>query len=597
MLKSIKSYNDFLKISKKDYDKLSNEIRDYIIDLGKRKEIHYSSNLGIIETTIALLSSFNINQDLLIYDTGHQTYPHKILTGRFSKFESIREHNGIAGLLDMFESKYDHYSPGHCSNSLSVLQGFYLSEMNKNNKHYVCIVGDSAFSNGLFQEALNFVSHRKDPLIIVLNDNQMSISEAIGGLNKSFNKMGGNSKLLKNKLKLSARTLFKFNKFKCKNFFTSLGFYYIGKIDGHDINQLLNAFALAKKMSKNNIPTIVHINTKKGLGCNQAIEDKCGSYHSKVNSNITNSFGEVAANHLEKLLIDNNDIKIINPAMNIGSGFLNIYNNSFNNMLYHNKYFDVGINEEHAISMASGLAIKNKIVFALFYSTFLQRSYDQLLHDVARLNLKLNLLIDRADLAPGDGPTHHGIFDVSFLSTLPNTIISAPRNYKQLKELINLSLDPNLKKIFAIRYPRKYDIEYNETDFSVKLFEPEYVIQKKDSYKLIISYGPIVNKIAHKINNEKTDIDLINAIFINLLSEQSLLKIFKQYKTIFCYERIYGDCGLYKTLIDFKNKNNLTNQIFLISYKKIPYFGNLDLLDIEHQMDLNYFFDFIKRNS
>lgn len=595
MLKSIRDYDDFLLINKDKYEELATQLRDYIIDLGKSKEIHYSSNLGIIETTIALLSCFNINNDLLIYDTGHQSYPHKLLTGRYSNFHYIRQHNGIAGLLDMFESKYDHYSPGHCSNSLSVLQGYYLAELDET-KNYVCVVGDSAMTNGLFLEAINYVSHRKDPLIIVLNDNQMSISESIGGLNNAFVKMGGNSKQLKEKMNDSISFLLESNKKECKNFFTDLDYYYIGQINGHDINEVSDAFELAKKIRKYNHPVVVHIKTQKGYGCTEAINDKCGAYHSKTHQANVDSFGQTAAEHFKEILINNDDIKIINPAMNVGAGFLDIYNESKVNMKYYNKYFDVGINEEHAISMASGLSIKNKIPFVLFYSTFLQRCYDQLLHDVARLNLKLNILLDRADVAAGDGPTHHGIFDVAFLSTLPNSIITAPRNYEQLKQLIDISLDVNIKKIFTIRYPRKGNQNYYN-EHKIRLYEPELLIHNKENNAVIISYGPIVNTIAHKISSENHKVDLINSIFINTLSEESLWRIFNQYNIIFCYERIYGTDGIYKTLTNFKNVFNLTNKIFLLSYKNIPYFGNLELLDKENKMDLDYLFSFINKNS
>lgn len=594
ILKSINNYNDFKKINKNNYKKLANEIRDFIIELGNKKEIHYSSNLGIIETTISILSCFDINHDIVVYDTGHQTYPHKILTGRFSKFNLIRQHNGVAGLLDMYESKYDHYSPGHCSNSLSILQGYFIAEQNKN-KNYICVVGDAALSNGLFLESLNIVGHRQDPLIIILNDNQMSISESVGSLNESLNYMKQNKKLIKLKSKISSNLLIKWNKFNCNNFFTSLNYYYIGQIDGHNLKELENAINLAKKI-KNTKPVVIHVKTKKGFGCKDAINDKCGILHSKSNSKNTTSFGKEAANYFEQILENNNDVKIINPAMNIGSGFINIYNNSKKNMKYYNKYFDVGINEEYAISLASGFSIKNKIPFVLIYSTFLQRTYDQLLHDVARLNLKLNLLIDRADLSPGDGPTHHGIFDVSFLSTLPNTIISSPRNYSQLKQLIDLSLNPKLNKIFAIRYPRAYSYEFN-SEHKISLNTPEHLIDNLNYKIAIISYGPIINDLAKIIIDKNKQINLINAIFINSLSNDALIKIFKNNKIIFCYERIYGNSGLYKVLINFKNQNNLSNKIFLISYNKIPYFGDLKLLDQENKMDLDYLFNFIEKNS
>lgn len=635
ILDTIKSYEDFKNISNKNLKNLCDEIRAFILDLSTKKSIHLGSNLGIVEISVALSKVFDLDWDIIFYDTGHQSYVHKIITGRLDLMSTIRETNGLSGMQDLNESKYDYYSGGHAGNSLSIAQGYIESiytnknilysrwkkmlsrlssyEQNKKNlkkidkfkskldlkkKYVIPIIGDSAIANGLAVEALSDIAFRKKNPIIVINDNEMSISETVGSMARSISKIKINRLLTwieKNLYKLFwnsefGKNIYRFiyklfhgiaKRISGSNIFTSLGYQYIGPINGHNIKDIIRAANKAKWYQKFQ-PVVLHFKTIKGLGLDNPKEDKIGKNHASIDVNGINKklTGEYLCEHLISLLAKENKIKVINPAMTYNSGFYKF------SQIAKNIYFDVGISEEHAISLASGMALAGLKPFVVIYSTFLQRSYDQLIHDISRLNLPVTLLIDRAEISGGDGDSHHGIFDVAFLKTVPNSIISAPSNINELKALIDLSLE-NKDSLFAIRYPKHLDyiqqdaetIEFLKNQIKVR----RWIINKYnndavDNKKIIISYGNWVNKFKEIIIKHNYKMDLADAIFIKGYDKNQIKDIFKKYSYIYVFEEIYGDFGLVDDFLKESQNNNA--KVVAKNFKRFPGRGkNQDIYD------------------
>lgn len=557
ILEKIKSYEDFKKIRKNELSILASELRQALINLSLSNEIHLSSNLGIVELTLALSYYFDLDKTKIIYDTGHQGYIHKMITGRYDKINQIRKDNGLAGLLEMQESKYDYYSPGHSGNTLSIGAGYNIAS----NQKIINVIGDSSFATGIALEAINFISYKNIKNIIVINDNNMSISPATGALSKLFS-----------------------NKKKTKQVFENLGYKYIGFVDGHNFNKLFKAIRLADKVSEHKA-VILHVKTIKGYGYEKTQNDKIGIYHSNSLKH-SESFGSIAFNFLNNKLKNNSDLYILNPAMAIGTGFNELLVNK-------NKYYiDTGICEQHTLSLASGIAIQKKKVYCIYYSSFLQRAYDQLLHDVSRLNLNLTILLDRSDLSGGDGSSHHGIFDVPYLKTFPNTTITSFRNQKQFELLLDYSYHYN-NGLFVIRYPKsEFASSIPCVNFDINQHEWEFIKLGNKTNIAIITYGPYVNKILNFIIENNLNIDVINAIFITNYSLDSMKKLL-QYDYIICYERIFSKLGLYSDVLNFNNKWNLNKKIYSMCYKDIPKNGSTNNLDKQYNMDLDSIYKLI----
>ncbi|MGL4950795.1 MAG: 1-deoxy-D-xylulose-5-phosphate synthase, partial [Mycoplasma sp.] len=441
ILDSLTHPNDIKKLSKVELANLCKEVRELILETSKTNDIHFSSNMGIVELTTTIFKVFDINKDKILYDTGHQTYVHKILTGRHKEFSNIRRDDSLAGFMNIEESKFDHYSPGHSGNILSIASGMYQQFAKDNvkandkgyinDKNVVAVVGDGAFANGLIFEAINDIAFTKEPIIIILNDNDMSISKSVGSLSKVFQKMKSLyifhfiERALRYTLNYNCLYYFLYNTFNWfqwkiagKNLIENMGIQYIGPVDGHNIKDLENAMIRSKWYAKQG-PVLIHVKTKKGKGNNKAEIDNVGDYHSLMNSKLK-SFGMYATDELLKLMDKDQKIMAINPAMSFASNCEIIKNK------YPERFFDLGICEEHSISKASGMSLVGLKPFIYMYSSFLQRAYDQILHDVSRLGLYCTLLIDRADINGGDGPSHHGLYDVSFLKTMHNVLISSP---------------------------------------------------------------------------------------------------------------------------------------------------------------------------
>ncbi|MBO7196766.1 MAG: 1-deoxy-D-xylulose-5-phosphate synthase [Clostridia bacterium] len=506
-LDGISSPSDLKKVNKSDIPALSKEIREFLIENAKERGGHLASNLGVVELTLAVHSVFDSPRDHIVFDVGHQSYVHKIVTGRRRDFDGLRTPGGLCGFTSMRESEHDAFGAGHSSTSVSAALGLAEADaLSGKSAHTVCITGDGAFTGGMIHEALN--NCPKDlPLVIILNENGMSISSNKGAfasylsrvrVSKGYRRFKNNTKNFIDRIPLIGKPLHSL----CSvlkdfikgiiykpNYFEELGLYYIGPIDGHDYGKICNALELAKSTGK---ACVVHVKTVKGKGYDPA-ESSPDGYHSLAASSDDSSFHATFANELLSLAEKNEKIVGVTAAMGIGTGL-----DKFGRV-YPERYFDVGIAEQHALTFAAGLAAGGQIPYVAIYSTFLQRGYDSLLHDIALQNLPVNIMIDRAGLAVGDGATHHGIFDVSFISHIPNVTLLAPASYASLKAMTayaSVSDGP-----VAIRYPNSseptealaglHSVSNHPLCSIMADFDegsiPEYIF---------ITYGSLVSKVA-----------------------------------------------------------------------------------------------------
>lgn len=500
---------DIIKtLSNEELNLLSMEIRNLIIERCAEFGGHLSSNLGNVELTIAIHKHFNLPNDKLIFDVGHQCYTHKILTGR--PLENLRVEGGTSGFQKRSESIYDAYEAGHSSTSISIAEGLALTrDLNKDNYEVIAVIGDGTISNGLAFEALNHLGALDTKVIVILNDNNMCIGETVGGLHKSL---------------------------KEGNIFKHLGYEYIDNVNGHDFDSLSKALEKAKAANKS---IVVHVSTIKGLGYTHSENDKLGFYHGVNSFDIETgkeknspkgktSWSKVYARLLECVMDENKSATVIHPATGVGSYLSRI------NTDYKNRSFDVGISEEHSVTLAGGMALNNYHPYVVIYSTFLQRAYDQVHHDIARLDLPVTLLVDRAGLVGKDGETHQGIFDTSFLLNMPNTSVSMAKNQLEAAKLMKLSI--NYNHPLAIRYP-KGETNYTKIT-SLKDIEPfkigEWILEKEDSQETcLISYGPLLEDILNNTKDKK--LTIINAVFQKPLNMDYLKKLLS-YKNIIIYD-------------------------------------------------------------
>ncbi len=463
--------SDLKKLSLGNLEDLAKELRNKTIDTVSKTGGHLGAGLGVVELTIALHYVFNTPRDRLIWDVGHQTYPHKILTGRKNKIETLRQKNGLYGFVKRSESEYDPFGTAHSSTSISAGMGMKIAkDLNKDDANIICVIGDGALSAGMAYEALNNVGATNKQLIVILNDNEMSIDRPVGAMSTYLTKLLSSKQytnvrsLLK---KISAKfptsvskTLYKAEEFSKGlvsggTLFEELGFYYLGPIDGHDMKTLVPVLENIKKTNVGK-PIFLHCITKKGKGYEPA-EKSDDKFHGVnkfnietgqfINQSNNKSYSRVFGETLSKAAETDEKIIAITAAMMSGTG-LDIFSAQ-----HPAKFFDVGIAEQHAVTMAAGLATEGFKPFVAIYSTFLQRAYDQVVHDVALQKLPVRFAIDRAGLVGSDGPTHAGSYDITYLSTLPNFIIMAPSNQNELIRMINTSVLID-DRPSAFRYPR-----------------------------------------------------------------------------------------------------------------------------------------------
>ena len=554
---NIKNPSFLKKMSVFELEELSRNIRNFLIDKISITGGHLSSNLGIVDLTIAIHKVFNAPKDKIIFDVGHQSYTHKILTGRAHEFDKLRQYNGLSGFQKMSESIYDCYEAGHSSTSLSAALGYAIArDLDKKKHNVVAIIGDGSIGNGLAYEALNHIGSLNTKLIVILNDNEMSISKNVGAIHNTLDKIRSNFKnekikkvpYLGKKIKSGTKLIKEsFKKIYMKEgyLFEEFGFTYYGPINGHDYDEMISYLEMAKKSNR---PVLLHVITEKGKGYKYAESDIEGIWHGispfdketgiiKSKNDGLISWSEVISNHLIDIAKTNKDIIAITPAMANGSKL-----NKFKE-IYKDRFIDVGIAEEHALVMANSMAIAGKKPFVSIYSTFLQRGYDQVFHDIARMDSNVVIGIDRAGIVGEDGETHQGLYDIAFLNHIPNMIIAAPKNSSEAKGILEFAF--NSKHPFAIRYS-KQRIEYNNESIVISDYSWEEI--KKGSDAVIITYGDFVNNAKIIVNNLKKDklnVGIINARFIKPIDTSMLDKIIKTKKPIIVYEEacLIGSLG------------------------------------------------------
>ena len=548
MVRLIKQINfpaDLRKFEKNDLRQISDELRNELIDVVSETGGHLGAGLGVVELTVALHYVFDTPKDKLVWDVSHQCYPHKIITGRRDKIKTLRKGGGLSGFTKRTESEYDPFGAAHSSTSISSTLGIAVAKkLSNNNNNVIAVIGDGAMSAGMAYEAMNNAGALKSKLIVILNDNDMSIARPVGAMSKYL------AKLLSGKLYFSLRETIKMiissfsKRFSQKagkaedllrnivtggTLFSELGFYYVGPIDGHDVENLVQIFENVKN-SNHQGPVLVHVRTQKGKGYKPA-EDSGDKYHgvskfnvstgeqAKSNSNIpsyTKVFAETLIKHAEQ------DTKIIGitGAMPSGTG-LNLFEKKFPE-----RTFDVGIAEQHAVTFAAGLATEGFKPYAAIYSTFLQRAYDQVVHDVALQSLPVRFAIDRAGLVGADGPTHAGSFDITYLSTLPNFIVMAASDESELVKMINTSVNINDRPC-AFRYPRGKGIGIELPSIRETLEIGKGRIIKEGQKVALINFGARLEeckKASEKLLKKGIDCTIIDARFSKPLDEKLIME-------------------------------------------------------------------------
>ena len=597
-LEKINNTNDLKRLSLKEKEILAKEIRNTILEVVAKNGGHLASNLGVVELTIALYSCLNLTKDKVVWDVGHQTYVHKLLTGRLRQFKSLRQFNGLAGFPRCKESSYDLFNTGHSSTSISLALGLARARDIKGDKEkVVAIIGDGALTGGMSLEALNDAGISKNNLIIILNDNEMSISKNKGGLSKFL------SNLRTRKIYIKANNIVKkgvsnipfigkylyhfFRTIKrhikslfIKNmYFEDIGFTYLGPVNGHSIKDMEEIFNNASNISG---PILIHVITKKGKGYSKAEKNPeryhaIGPFDIKSGESLTkNSLGysQIMGKKLLELAQDNKKIVAITAAMEEGTGLLQFAQK------YPNRFFDVEIAEEHALTMAAGMAKNGMIPVVPIYSSFLQRAYDQLLHDICLNNLHVVLCVDRSGNTGNDGETHHGIYDLSYLSTIPNLTILAPMNFFELEAMLEYAV--NYSGPIAIRYP-KGSSNYNINVNKIRKNKAE-IIQYGDDLT-ILAVGKMVEKavnVAKKLQEDNINAEVINVRFIKPLDIKTITESYHKTKVLVTMEDNDKEYGFGEIVKSYFNQEDVLS----IGYPNV-YLPHGKITDIEKKYHLD----------
>ena len=541
--------SDIKNLNETELNLLAADVRQNIIESCAKNGGHLASSLGVVELTIALHHFFNLPQDKVIFDVGHQSYAHKILSGR--SLDNLRQANGVSGFQKRNESEFDPYEAGHSSTSISAAMGMAVSRDNKKEDYQIiAVIGDSSLANGVAYEALNNLGTFDHKVIVIINDNDRSIGKSIGFSSNSWERFRLSKGYLRRKERYSrfmkktafGRGIYKVtsaikNFFKYlvvrKNTFQNMGVYYISNIDGHDISALEKAFKYAVNAPSS---VAIHVTTIKGKGYEYAEKDDVGNWHGVVPFNIETgeplakkdpslaSWSATYANLVDLYMEKHPEMVVVNPATVVGSHLCEVFDK------YPDRTFDVGISEEHAAIFASGMATSGLHPYLSAYSTFLQRSYDEISHDIARMDVPVTLLIDRVGLPGQDGETHEGIFDVAYLNTIPNIAICMAKDQNEAHDLFEFSI--NYAHPLAIRYPRGRILKQeNYEPKDIKL--GQWCLENEGDDTVIITYGPVVNEVKKKFNKHT----IVNAIFQKPI-DVDLLKTLLN-KKIVIYD-IYG---------------------------------------------------------
>lgn len=554
LLDKIKSPADLRQIDIDNLEGLANELRNFIITIVSTKEGHLGASLGVVELTIALHYVFHTPEDRLIWDVGHQAYGHKILTGRKSVFETNRQLKGISGFPKRDESEYDAFGTGHSSTSLSAILGMALAAQLQENKlrHHIAVIGDASIASGMAFEALNHIGETDANVLIILNDNSIGIDPSVGALKKYL-------------------TNVKAGVAKDENIFECLNLNYSGPIDGHDLRKLISEFERLKKVDG---PKLLHVLTTKGKGLRQAEEDQVtyhapgrfdaqtGQRHVRDKSMEPPKFQDVFGKTLVELAHENEKIVGITPAMPTGSSM------KYMMETFPERAFDVGIAEQHAVTLAAGMAAEGLIPYCAIYSTFLQRGYDQVIHDVALQNLPVIFCLDRAGLVGHDGPTHHGVFDLAYLRCIPNMTLCSPMDEIELRNLL-YTAQLGLEQPIAIRYPRGKGVTVDWKQPFEKLKFGTGRTLKEGSKVAVLTLGPIGNGIAQTIsaNDPNQKIGHYDMRFVKPLDKELLDGIFNKYEHIVTVEDGSKQGGFGSTILEYANEKGYSKPIKLFGIK------------------------------
>ncbi len=583
ILDQINSPFDLRSLSLEDLKVLSNDIREKIIEVVEEKGGHFSSPLGVVDLTVALHKIFDTPKDLILWDVGHQCYAHKIITGRNQAFQTLRQYEGISGFCKRDESEFDVFGAGHASTSVSAALGMARARDLKGEKNKViAVIGDGSMSGGLAYEGLNNAGVLPSQFLVVLNDNRMSISPTVGALSRYLTKLVTNplynrvrdkiwdlTGVLPGVSKKVVRRLAHSIQEGLKHFlvpgmiFEELGLRYFGPIDGHNMDEMLETFQNLKSAS---YPAVVHVLTRKGIGKEKAEEDPLKYYSLSGNSNgelinppapdYSNTFGSIVC----QLASKDKDIVAVVAAMREGTGLVPFAEK------FPERFFDSGIAEGHAVTFAGGLSASGLKPIVAIYSTFLQRSYDMIIHDIALQNLPVLFCIDRGGVVGPDGPTHHGVFDFSFLRSIPGMAIAAPKNGNELRDLMYTGL--NLwNGPFAIRYPKTSSILFDNEKEPEAIKVGTWEILKKGDEIVILAVGSMVEEAKNAIENFNIDgitPQLVNARFVKPLDEEMLDEISQNFSFVFTIEEGALEGGFGSAILTSLNSRNYSGKVFNI---------------------------------
>ncbi|MDA9723393.1 1-deoxy-D-xylulose-5-phosphate synthase [Candidatus Pelagibacter sp.] len=616
-LNNVNFPSDIRKLSQSEIKVLADEVRQELIDVVSETGGHLGAGLGVVELTVVLHYIFNTPHDKLIWDVGHQTYPHKILTGRKNKIRTLRKGMGLSGFTKRSESEYDPFGAAHSSTSISSALGMAVAnKLSNKSDNVIAVIGDGAISAGMAYEAMNNAGTSKTKMIVVLNDNDMSIAKPVGAMRKYL------AKILSGKIYFSFRETvkliisafskrFKNQAGKAEDFlrsavtggtlFNSMGFYYIGPIDGHDIDTMISVFNNAKEINYDG-PILIHVKTQKGKGYKFAekSEDKfhgVSKFNVKTGEQIKSSsnapsYTKVFANTLIKHAEKDSKVVGITAAMPSGTG-MDLFGKKFPNRM-----FDVGIAEQHAVTFAAGMATEGFKPYAAIYSTFLQRAYDQVVHDVAIQSLPVRFAIDRAGLVGADGPTHAGSFDITYLSTLPNFVVMAASDEAELVRMINTSIDIN-DRPSAFRYPRGNGLGIELPEINEKIELGKGRIIKTGKKVVILNFGARLHECilaSENLSKKGINISIIDARFAKPLDENLIWQIATEHEVLITIEE--GSIGGFGSHVSqFLSEKNLLDSNLKFRSMILPdrfidhdkpelmyKFANLDSIGIENKI-------------
>ena len=578
---------DYRSFSIQELELLSDELREFLLYSVGQSGGHLGGGLGVVELTVALHYIYNTPEDNLIWDVGHQAYPHKILTGRKYQIETIRQKNGLAPFPNISESKYDAFGVGHSSTSISAALGMALGS--ENNQRTVAVIGDGAMTAGMAFEALSHAGHEKPNMLVILNDNDMSISENVGGLSNYFSRIWA-SKIYKGIKKGGASVLKPLpqayhlarkveTQMKAMvapgSIFEELGFNYIGPIDGHNIKELIEVIGNLKEFEG---PQFLHVITKKGAGLDPAEADRVG-FHAigKIKSIKSESiklpkYQDIFGDWIVDMAAADENLVAITPAMRKGSGLVKF------SKLYPERYFDVAIAEQHSVTFAAGLSIKNKKPVVAIYSTFLQRAYDQLIHDVAVQNLDVTFALDRSGLVGEDGPTHSGNYDISYLRCIPNMIIMTPSDENETRKLLTTGYLYNGPA--AVRYPRGAGPNaYVEKELSPLEIGKARGIKDTGSKTVFLNFGALLEEAI--IVSDELNITLIDMRFVKPLDENLLKEYLSDADLFISLEdgAVMGGAGSSVQEFCAKNSINIQSKLFGIPDKFIDHASREEMIE------------------